>query len=80
MAAEVGAVNWNPKFKSTRRAEKGGSGGKARLVEARVLGACRGSGGKCPEGMAPLLSGWWRGQWERECRFQFRSLWMLMFL
>lgn len=44
MAAEVGAVNWNPKFKSARRAEKGGSGGKARLAEARVLGACRGSG------------------------------------
>ncbi|XP_015417055.1 PREDICTED: TNFAIP3-interacting protein 2 [Myotis davidii] len=35
MAAEVGAVNWNPKFKSTRRAEKGGSGGKASKSASR---------------------------------------------
>lgn len=71
MAAEVGAVNWNPKFKSTRRAEKGGSGGKARLVEARVLGAYRGSGERSAQrwnGSSAERS-WWSGWWEQECRF-----------
>lgn len=37
-------------------------------------------GEKCPEGKAPLLSGWRRAGGNRNVGFQFRSLWMLMFL